>query len=71
MEVEVVPKATDLVAIIALLSQEADLLRERIGECEIRFKKRTFSRSDLEYGATLCAQVGASRNGSIELRIES
>jgi len=71
MEVEVTPKATDLVAIIALLSQEADSLRERIGQCEIRFRKRTFTREELLYGSTLCARANETRGGSVEVRIES
>lgn len=71
MEVEVTPKAHDLVAIIALLSQELDGLRERIGQCEIRFKKRVFTREALDYGATLCALANATKCGSIEIRIES
>ncbi len=71
MDVEVTPKATDLVAIIALLSQEADSLRERTGTCRIRFNKRLFTKEDIQYGHALCATASTTRGGSIELRIES
>jgi len=71
MEVEVTPKSQDLLAIIALLSEEADALRERIGRCEIRFTKRLFTRRDLERGQSLCATAHKTPGGSVELKIES
>ncbi len=71
MEVETTPKSTDLMAIIALLSLEADALRERIGQCEIRFKKRVFTKSDLEYGQAMCSSARKLVNGAVELRMDS
>ncbi len=71
MEVEVIPKAADLVAIIALLSQEADGLRERVGKCGIRFHRRVFYPEDLRRGYELCAKVTDNARGGIELHIES
>ena len=71
MEVEVTPKAADLVAVIALLSIEADSLRERVGQCGIRFHKRIFTREDIERGLSLCAKANTARSGSVEIRIES
>ncbi len=71
MEVQITPKSHDLLAVIALLSEEADCLRERIGKCEIRFTKRLFTRRDLERGHTLCAAAHKLPSGSVELKIES
>jgi len=48
-----------------------DGLRERIGQCEIRFRKRVFTREELLYGSTLCARAHETRGGSVEVRIES
>jgi len=71
MEVETTPKSADLLAVIALLSEEADCLRDRIGQCHIRFNKRIFTRNDLAYGHSLCAAANRLPNGSVELKIES
>jgi len=71
MEVETIPKSADLLAVIALLSEEADCLRDRIGSCQVRFTKRIFTRNDLDYGRSLCAVTNKLPNGSVELKIES
>lgn len=71
MEVETTPKSHDLLAVIALLSEEADCLRDRIGQCGVRFTKRIFTKHDLEYGHSLLAVANKLPSGSVELKIES
>ncbi len=71
MEVEVLPSAEDLLCIIGVLSQENDFLRERIGQCGIRFTRRMFTHEDLERGAELGPSACVLGSGSIVIHLES
>jgi len=71
MEVEINPSAEDLIAIIALVQQESDLLRERIGSVGIRFHRRLFSHEDILRGRALSPQASCNCDGSISFKLES
>ncbi len=71
MEVTIAPTTTDLLRIIALLSEENDSLRDRIGNMRIRFTKRTFSREELDRAARLVPVATATGGGSIIIQLES
>lgn len=71
MEVKNTPKSCDLLAVIALLSEEADYLRERTGNFRVRFTKRVFTARDLERGYSLCAAANKLSTGAVEIKIES
>lgn len=71
MEVIQAPTSRELLAIIALLFEENDELRERIGNCNIRFTKRVFSKEAIDRGALYQAIATAQAGGSITIKLES
>ena len=71
MEVTIAPTTTDLLRIIALLSEENDSLRDRIGNMRCRFTKRTFTREELDRAGRLIPVATATGGGSIIIQLES
>lgn len=71
MDVEITPSQKELLAVIALISRENDSLRERVGNCQIRFFDRTFSRNEIEVGLSLSPTAHVTRAGAVRVHLES
>ena len=71
MEVIQAPTNRELLAIIALLFEENDFLRERTGAHQIRFSKRVFSKQEIDRAALYQAVATAQAGGSITIKLES
>lgn len=71
MEVINAPTVRELLSIIALLFEENDRLRERVGGCGVKFTKRVFSKEELDRGSLYQPLATAQAGGSIAIKLES